>query len=125
MGRIRSQEIQDGKEATNYGNKIDVLTYNTSSEEIFVSNEDKIITVRATPYLINNGEGIVYDNFRVEYQINLNDLYNLTEIKVFDTYKYLVSKDEITINFSILSPTVNTKSITCKYSIFSFPTLEN
>lgn len=125
LGRIRSQEIQDGKEATNYGNKIDVLTYNISSKEIFVSNEDKIITVRATPYLINNGEGIVYDNFRVEYQINLNDLYNLTEIKVFDTYKYLVSKDEITINFSILSPTVNTKSITCKYSIFSFPTLKD
>lgn len=118
LGRIISQESKDGKISTNYGNKIDVLTYNISSGEILVTDSDKTITIRATPYIIRDGLGIVYDNFKVEYQINLNDLYSLNEIQTFDTYKYLVSDDEITINFSILSPTVNLKNIKCKYNIF-------
>ncbi len=42
----------------------------------------------------------------------------MNDIQTFDTYKYLVSDDEITINFSILSPTVNLKNIKCKYNIF-------
>lgn len=123
-GRVQNQESLDGKEATNYGNKIDVLTYNTSSGDLHVSNSDKIITIRATPYIVEDGYGIVYDNFKVEYSINLSDLYSIKEINTFSTYKYLIAENDITINFSISSPTVNINTLDCKYRLWSLQNID-
>ncbi|MEG0773657.1 hypothetical protein [Clostridium sp.] len=108
----------------NYGNKIDVITYNLEKQKYLILKGDKAVTIRATPYLISDITdkktlGIVYDNFRVEYQINLNDLYTANKIKVFEIYKYLVGTDDITINFSIVSPSINISSLICKYKLHS------
>lgn len=124
-GRIQSQEYLSGKGSTNYGNKIDVLTYNVESGNLSVDNSDKIITVRATPYIIEDNYGIVYDNFKVEYNINLSDLYSIKEINTFSTYKYLVTDLDITINFSISSPTINVKGLDCRYRLWSLQNINN
>ena len=110
----------DDATSTNYGNKINVLTYNEYGS-VNIAKGDKTVIIRATPYIIDQtGEhGVVYDNLVVTYIINLEDLYNVNDIKVFDTYKYLVDTDEVTINLTIISPTSNLNQITCKYKIYS------
>lgn len=112
-------ETQDAT-SINYGNKINVLTYNEYGS-VNISKGDKTVIIRATPYIIDeNGEhGIVYDNLVVTYIINLEDLYNVNDIKVFETYKYIVDSDGVSVNLSIISPTSNLNQITCKYKIYS------
>lgn len=125
-GHIFNEEnggfLEDKTDAnsTNYGNKIDVLTYNEYGS-INITKGNKTIVIRATPYIIDQSElhGIVYDNLVVTYIINLDDLYNVKDIKTFDTYKYLVDTDGVTINLSITSPTANLNQITCKYKLHS------
>lgn len=111
---------EEGNNPTNYGNTIDILTFN-NNHSIEISKEDinnnKTVIIRATPYIIDNQYGIVYDNLAVTYTINLGELYKINEIEVFDIYKYISDDDEITINFSITSPTSNLNQITCKYRI--------
>lgn len=107
---------------TNYGNTIDILTFNTS-KKLFIKKSDidtnKTIIIRATPYIIDESDnsGIVYDNITVTYTINLGDLYNIRDIEALTIYKYLSDDDGVTINFNIISPTSNLKQITCKYRI--------
>lgn len=111
---------EEGGIPTNYGNTIDILTFN-NRKSIEVSKQDvennKTVIIRATPYIIDGDYGIVYDNLTVTYTINLGELYQVDQISCFNTYKYLVDEDSININFSILSPTSNLSSITCKYRI--------
>ena len=105
---------------TNYGNTIDILTFN-NKKSLDISKEDiennKTVIIRATPYIIDDIYGIVYDNLAVTYTINLGELYSINEINAFSTYKYLSDDDGVTINFSIVSPTSNLNQITCKYRI--------
>lgn len=105
----------------NYGNNINILTFN-NSKQLHISKADiennKTVVIRATPYIIEGSSGIVYNNLSVTYTINLGELYNINEIKALNTiYKYYVSKDDISINFNIVSPTSNNSQITCKYRI--------
>lgn len=108
---------EEGENPTNYGNTIDILTYNKSFKNIKV-NKLSVINVRATPYIIEDGKGIIYDNLSVTYTINLGNLYNINDIKCFDVYKYLVDEDGVSINFSIESPTSKLGQITCRYRIW-------
>lgn len=105
---------------TNYGNTIDILTFN-NKKSLPILKEDikdnKTVVIRATPYIIDENYGIVYDNLTVTYTINLSELYSINEINAFSTYKYLSDDDGVTINFSIVSPTSNLNQITCKYRI--------
>lgn len=105
---------------TNYGNTIDILTFN-NKKSLDISKEDiennKTVIIRATPYIIDDIYGIVYDNLAVTYTINLGELYSINEIETFSVYKYLSDDEGVTINFSIISPTSNLSQITCKYRI--------
>lgn len=107
---------------TNYGNTIDILTFN-NKKSLDISKEDiennKTVVIRATPYIIDDIYGIVYDNLAVTYTINLGELYSINEIETFSVYKYLSDDEGVTINFSIISPTSNLGQITCKYRIHS------
>ena len=105
---------------TNYGNTIDILTFNIS-KKLSISKEDiknnKTVIIRATPYIIDGDNGIVYDNLTVTYTINLGELYSISEIEALSIYKYLSDDEGVTINFSIVSPTSNLNQVTCKYKI--------
>lgn len=105
---------------TNYGNTIDILTFN-NQKSLDISKEaienNKTVVIRATPYIIDDTYGIVYDNLAVTYTINLGELYSINEIETFSIYKYLSDDEGVTINFSIISPTSNLSQITCKYRI--------
>lgn len=112
---------EEGDNPTNYGNLVDILTFN-NHKTLHISEDDvkenRALIIRATPYIIDeNNNGIVYDNLAVTYTINLGDLYQISSIKCFDVYKYLSDDEGITINFNIVSPTSNLSQITCKYRI--------
>lgn len=111
---------EEGGNPTNYGNTIDILTFN-NSKSFEISEEDiknnKTIIIRATPYIWDENYGIVYNNLAVTYTINLSELYNIEDIEVFSTYKYLSDDSGVTVNFNITSPTSNSSQITCKYRI--------
>lgn len=71
----------------------------------------KQIIVRATPYIqessseqLLDGLGYIFDQYRTEYIINLDELVESTDISIFDTYKYLVNDSSVNVNFSINLP---------------------
>lgn len=101
-------EYEEGNRK-DYGNGISLIYSTlTPSQQIKFYKETKAINVRAVPYIVYENEdgqyGFIYDNFRIEYRIDLDELTNVSTINVFDTYKYLVGNNEVTINFNINSP---------------------
>jgi len=70
------------------------------------------IKICAVPYITsdienNNGYGYIFNQFRVEYTIDLDKLINAKDINIFDTYKYIVNDSGVNVNFNINLPIDN------------------
>lgn len=70
-----------------------------------INSDTKNVFIEAIP-LIQNAEDnkhIIYDNFETVLTVNLDNIKDISTINVFDTYKYLIANDSITLNFNITS----------------------
>lgn len=85
-----------------------------------VNSGTKTVFVEAIP-LIQDAETnkhIIYDNFETTLIIDLDNIKDITEIAVFDTYKYLVSNDDVTLNYTITSPLATVSNLLTELRIY-------
>lgn len=85
---------------------------NLIGNKVTKSKKVNQIKVCAVPYITsdienNNGYGYIFNQFRVEYTIDLDKLINAKDINIFDTYKYIVNDSGVSINFNINLPIDN------------------
>ena len=91
-----------------------------SKLNIPVKSETKTVFVEAIP-LIQDAETnkhIIYDNFETTLIIDLDNIKDITEIAVFDTYKYLVSNNNVTLNYTITSPLATVSNLLTELRIY-------
>lgn len=96
---------------------------NSSNKEVEYSKLKQIV-IKAIPYIqdIKNSEnlGYIFDQYTVEYVIDIDDLLESTDIQIFDTYKYLINDSQVNINMSIFTPVNNLSSLdSIKLKIYS------
>lgn len=101
------------------GNKTDILTYNADFSYENVNNSYHI-TIKATPYIVEDTKGFIYDNLSTTYTIDSDTISNISNIECFNVYKYLINDEGITLNFTIESPVSKIGELTCRYRIWAF-----
>lgn len=111
-------KISSDKNYIQYNDLFKVITYNLSNITEVLSDKNSIITIQATPYVIINGVGIIYDNFKTEFIINIKDIFSLNDIKVFDTYKYTINNENIILNFTVQSPINQNNNYQAVYKLY-------
>lgn len=100
-------------------NKTDILTYNANFSNTNITNPYKI-TIKATPYIIEDTNGFIYDNLSTTYTIDSDTISKISDISCFDIYKYLVNDEGVTLNFTIESPISKVGDLDCRYRIWAF-----
>lgn len=103
-----------------FTNDIDPSINEYSKLNIPINADTKTVFIEAIP-LIQNAEDnkhIIYDNFETTLTIDLDDIKDVKSIVVFDTYKYLVSNDDITLNYTITSPLTSVSNLLTELRIY-------
>lgn len=103
----------------NCGNKTDILTYNAEFSYENVNKAYKL-TIIATPYIVEDTQGFIYDNLSTTYTIDSDTISKISDIQCFDIYKYLINDEGVTLNFTIESPISKIGELTCRYRIWAF-----
>lgn len=95
------------------------------NEEFFklnipVNSSTKTVFIEAIPLIqeAEVGQHIIYDNFETTLTIDLDNIKDVTDITVFDTYKYLVSTEDVTLNYTITSPLTAVSNLLTELRIY-------
>lgn len=112
-------EIEIGK--IKYGESNLLLYFTSESIEISGIEIDKlVITVYPKLELVKEAKNIHYTQFSTNFEINTKAAGNINDIRIGSSYKYLVSDNEVSINFTIDGPFPANSNYDVKYTIYGF-----
>jgi hypothetical protein len=97
------------------------LSKTLSALQVEVSASNTQFFIEAIPMIFNaeSGNHIIYDNYTTTYTIDLGAIGKLSELETLTTYKYIVDKDELTLQFNIDSPSAFIPNLRAEINIYN------